>query len=323
MPPVTAQLNDYAELHCLSNFSFLRGASYPAELVAQAKTLGYRALALTDECSLAGVVRAHVEAKRLHFPLIIGSSFVVDGPPQPLDLVILAQSREGYGHLSELITLARRRAAKGEYRVLRDDLAAPADPIHAHLRHMPDCLVILAPRYGCDRQAMLEQARWVVQTFGPRAWIGLTQMYRARDDNHRQHVHAAAEATGLPVVALGQAEMHVRSRQPVHDVLTAIRLGTPVARCGHDLASNAEHHLRPRLRIAQLYSPDAMAQTLEIARRCNFSLEDLRYEYPTELTPPGMSQDAYLRRKPTWARPAAFRRACQTRSVRRSSTNSR
>ena len=297
IPPATAQLNGYAELHCLSNFSFLRGASYPAELVAQAKTLGYSALALTDECSLAGVVRAHVEAKRLDFPLIIGSSFVVDGPPQPLDLVILAQNREGYGHLSELITLARRRAAKGEYRLLRDDLATPADPAHAHLRHMPDCLVILAPRYGCDRQAMLEQARWVVQTFGPRAWIGLTQMYRARDDNHRQHVHAAAEATGLPVVALGQAEMHVRSRQPVHDVLTAIRLGTPIARCGYDLARNAEHHLRPRLRIAQLYTPDAMAQTLEIARRCTFSLENLRYEYPTELTPPGMSQDAYLRQE--------------------------
>ena len=118
-------LPGYAELHCRSNFSFLRGASHPEELVGRAQALGYAALAITDECSLSGVVRAHTEARRLQLPLIIGAEMAVrrteddaDGP----HLVLLAMSRRGYGNLAQWITVARRRAPKGEYRALMADV---------------------------------------------------------------------------------------------------------------------------------------------------------------------------------------------------------
>src|SRR5690606_27634298 len=125
----------YAELHCLSNFTFLRGASHPEELVERAAALGYAALAITDECSVAGIVRAHVAAKEHGLPLIVGSEFrLEDG----LRLVLLAQDLEGYGNLCELITLARRRAPKGEYRLNREDLVIPGEDLVVP----PEALVI-------------------------------------------------------------------------------------------------------------------------------------------------------------------------------------
>src|SRR5690606_14788807 len=120
-------LPDYAELDCISNFSFLQGASHPEELVRHAVKLGYRALALTDECSLAGVVRAHTEACQHDIQLIVGSRFRLDADtPNELHLVVLAQNKQGYGHLSQLITLARtRNAAKGQYQLSLSDILQP------------------------------------------------------------------------------------------------------------------------------------------------------------------------------------------------------
>ena len=158
---VAASLPDYAELFCLTNFSFLHGASHAQELVARAIELGYRALAITDECSLAGVVRAHGVAKRAHFPLIIGSHFQLthaDGRPA-WSLLALAKNREGYGNLSELITMARTRAAKGRYLLTPDDFAAPA-PEFAHLKGLPGCVMILLPGYPADADALREVAAY-------------------------------------------------------------------------------------------------------------------------------------------------------------------
>mgnify|MGYP002041224197 FL=1 len=140
---LSAALPGYAELQCQSNFSFLQGASHPEELAARAAELGYAALALTDECSLAGVVRAHMEAKAQKLPLIIGATFQLRAAPDaaPLGLTLLAQTREGYGNLSELITLARTRAPKGEYRLAPEDLTDPPEG-YAHLRQLPECLAL-------------------------------------------------------------------------------------------------------------------------------------------------------------------------------------
>src|ERR1700722_14077221 len=125
----------YAELHTLSNFSFLRGASQPEELIAQARHLGYRALAITDECSLAGVVRAHVAAKEYQLPLIIGAELnCLEG----LKLVALATDRASYGALSRLISAARRASAKGSYALKRADLE----------HTLEGCLIIWLPRPG-------------------------------------------------------------------------------------------------------------------------------------------------------------------------------
>ncbi|ALX84500.1 DNA polymerase [Achromobacter denitrificans] len=297
-PGPPAGLPGYAELQCQSNFSFLQGASHPEELAARAAELGYAALAITDECSLAGVVRAHVEAKTQKLPLIIGATFRLRAGPEaaPLDLTLLAQTREGYGNLSELITLARTRAPKGEYRLAPEDFTAPP-PGYEHLRHLPECLAILSPVYGDDPDRMAQQARWLAATFPRRAWVGLTLLYRSRDDLHRAAVDHAARAADLPVVALGQVQMHVRSRKPLHDTLTGIRTHQCVSQCGYALSGNAEQHLRTRMRLANLYPPEALAQTLVVARRCAFSLDELRYEYPDEIIPRGHTPATYLRQE--------------------------
>jgi len=298
LPDVLAQLPGYAELQCQSNFSFLQGASHPEELIDRAAELGYAALAITDECSLAGVVRAHVEARARKLPLIIGATFQLRAAPDaaPLGLTLLAQTREGYGNLSELITLARTRAPKGEYLLAPEDLTDPPAG-YAHLRHLPECLAILSPAYGTDADRMAEQARWLARAFPHRAWVGLTLLHRSRDDLHRAAVEQAAQAAELPLVALGQVQMHLRSRKPLHDTLTGIRTRQPVSQCGYELSGNAEQHLRTRMRLANLYPPQALAQTLAMARRCAFSLDELRYEYPDEIIPRGHTPATYLRQE--------------------------
>ncbi len=287
----------YAELQCASNFSFLHGASHPEELVERAIRLGYSALAITDECSLAGVVRAHVEAKKHELRLIIGSRFRLvneDGSPA-FSLILLARTRAGYGNLSELITLARTRAEKGSYRLTPTDFAAPKQR-YAHLGGMPDCLAILTPEHGIAADRLAIKAEWMLRTFPGRAWIAMTLLRRAGDEKHRTVIEQIAQDFALPVVATGDVCMHVRSRKPLQDTLTAIRLGKPVAECGYALTPNAEQHLRSRLRLANLYSPAALEETVQLAELCSFSLDELRYEYPDELVPRGETPATYLRK---------------------------
>jgi len=290
----------YAELQCLSNFSFLTGASHPEELVSHAAELGYTAVAITDECSVAGVVRALAEAEKSSLSLIVGSTFrLLDSPAsdQPaLSLVLLAQTREGYGNLSELITLGRSRADKGDYRLYREDITSPCAP-YLHLRHMKDCIAILSPGHGTSAQIIAEQARWLARAFPSRAWLGLTLLHHAYDDIHRDAITHAANDAGLPITALGCVHMHVRSRKPIHDTLTAIRNRCMISECGYTLQSNAEQHLRSRLRLASLYSVAALNETITIAQRCTFSLRTLRYEYPDEIVPAGHTPSSYLRQE--------------------------
>ncbi len=294
-----SSLPPYSELHCLSNYTFLRGASYPEELVMRAAELGYGAIAITDECSVAGVVRAHVEAQKQNLPLLIGSSFTLrNAAGQPaVSLVVLAQTRRGYGNLCEFITLGRRRAPKGEYRLSPTDIDHPADPALAHLQGLPECVVLLVPEYGAAYERLLAQAEWAAATFPGRCWMSLTLLHRAQDDRHKTAVLAAARHVGIRVVATGQVEMHVRSRKPLHDTLTAVRLGKSVPECGFQRAPNAEHHLRSRLRLANLYPREALEETLEVATQCPFHLDELKYEYPDEICPEGMTPTTYLRQE--------------------------
>jgi error-prone DNA polymerase len=288
----------YAELFAFSNFTFLHGASRGEELVMRASQLGYSGLAITDECSLAGVVRAHVQAKEEKLPLVIGSYFkLVHADKRPaFGLILLAQNRDGYGNLSELITLGRMRAAKGSYLLTPQDIARP-EKAYAHLRGMPNCLAILIPDFPANEDALAAQLDWMNATFPARAWVGLTLHQRAMDDIHRGTVEHLASRHLVPVVATGNVVMHVRSRKPLQDTMTAIRLGKPVAQCGYDLAPNAEQHLRSRLRLANLYPEHALTETLSVLERCTFSLDELRYEYPDELVPPGVTHEAYLRQE--------------------------
>jgi error-prone DNA polymerase len=303
-PPSTPGLPAYAELFCLSNFSFLQGASHAEELVDRAVQLGYAALALTDECSLAGVVRAHAEAKRAGLPLIVGAHFHLVRPDKSpaLSLLLLAQNRNGYGNLAELITLGRTRSEKGSYLLHPSDIDAPAGEL-AHLAGMPDCLAILLPAYpgheAADVDRLHLQSAWLAQTFPGRTWIGLNLLHRALDEAHRMGVEEVGWQHGLPIVALGHVVMHVRSRKPLQDTMTAVRVGKPVTECGYQLAQNAEQHLRSRVRLANIYPDKALQETIRIARLCTFSLEELRYEYPDEVVPRGHTAASYLRNE-TW-----------------------
>jgi error-prone DNA polymerase len=276
-------LPDYAELHCLSNFTFLRGASHPAELIAQAAAQSYTALALTDECSLAGIVRAHQAAKQAGLKLIVGSEMTTaDG----LKLVFLAKNREGYGNLSALITLARRRAEKGAYALQRHDLNV-VSPNGA----VPDCLVLWVP----GEAASVDDGHWLAERFPGRLWIAV-ELHAGPDDAAKlADLQALGESCGLPLVAAGDVHMHVKARRPVQDVLTALRLKTTVFDAGYALFPNAERHVRTRLRLSRLYPPELLAETLKIAEQCRFSLDELRYEYPEEIVETGHTPTSWLR----------------------------
>ena len=399
-------LPGYAELHCVSNFSFCRGASHPEELVERAHRLGYAAIALTDECSLAGVARAHLhlldlqeearesvrdgvrdgvqengphdgghdvrhDAPKGALPprLIIGSEFAVqpaasagaqaeggrgravqrnaavrppgwdhetrvpeqaEAAPQPQDaraaaqeppacpkpqthheppksqqpqqpqqpghasqplpafrLVLLATSRAGYGHLSLFITALRRASPKGRYQLRADQIRGA---------ELHDCLALLVP----DRQAQPSQlqalAEWGACTFGiGRVWLAVELLLELDDGLWLQRMQAASDASGVPLVAAGDVHAHARNRQPLQDVLTAIRLGRTVADCGTDLLPNDERHLRTLGELSRLYPSDLLAETLRIAERCQFSLRELSYEYPPEIVPAGHTPATRLR----------------------------
>jgi error-prone DNA polymerase len=267
----------YAELHCLSNFTFLRGASHPEELVQRASALGYSALALTDECSLAGVVRAHVAAKD-RLTLIVGSEIRLrDGPK----LVLLATDRDSYGHLSALITRGRIGSRKGSYSLSRADLG-----------DLRGCLVLLIP----DGKHDAEHARFVAERFPGRAWISAELLCGPDDRARLGELRELGKRSGLPLVASGDVHMHLRSRRALQDTLTAVRLRTPVRACGHALHPNAERHLRLRMRLAQIYPPELLSETVAIAARCRFSLGELRYEYPEELVPTSETPASWLRK---------------------------
>lgn len=297
-PPSTQALPDYAELQVFSHFTFLRGASAPEQLVTRAAQLGYRAIAITDECTLAGVVKAHITAKELGLHLVIGSQMTItpeDGSP-PFVLIIFAANRNGYGNLSELITIARTRTEKGTYLALPRDIATPVGDL-VHLRNLPDCQFILAPKYNATYEEVERQAAWLIQCAPGRARIALTLHHRAKDENHRTLVSGIAEEFGMPIVATGDVCMHVRSYKPLQDTMTAIRHGIPVAQCGYKLAPNAEQHLRSRVRLGNLYPREALDETVRLAQLCQFSLDELRYEYPHELVPEGETATSYLRKE--------------------------
>jgi error-prone DNA polymerase len=284
---------DYAELRCVSNFSFLRGASQPEELIERAKQLGYAALAMADECSMAGVVRAHVAAKQHELKLLLGSQFEVDwgraASPvtTPFVLTVLATNVHGYGNLCQFITKLRRSSEKGTYRLDIADISGP---------ELADCVVLMSPKRMAEPAQLEAAARWLLDHFLGRCWLGV-ELLRVLDDEMWLHrLRQVSALTAIPLVAAGDVHFHVRSRKPLQDVLTATRVGKPLTECGLDLQPNAERHLRTRLRLGQTYPADLLAETLTVAARCVFNLDELRYQYPEEVVPPGETPASYLRR---------------------------
>ncbi len=283
----------YAELQALSSFSFQRGASQPDELVQRAAALGYTALALTDECSVAGVVRAHEAALACGLQLVLGAQFAVSlergeepahrpAPAEHLTVVVLARNLAGWGQLCELITAARRAAPKGQYR-----MAWHTPAWQARWATLTDCVVLLQFPVAINFEAAYAISTRARALFGTKLWLAASLRLGLDEVLQRQRLEQLARCTGLELVAVGDVHLHVRSRKPLHDVLTAVRLGQPVSACGWALQPNAELHLRSRARLAALYPPAWRARAVQIAQDCQFDLRALRYHYPLETVLPG------------------------------------
>ncbi|MDC0689541.1 error-prone DNA polymerase [Mitsuaria sp. RG] len=267
---------EYAELHCLSNFSFQRGASSADELFRRAREQGYQALAITDECTLAGIVRAWQAAKQHQLKLIVGSEVRVHQGPK---LVLLVEDLVGYQNLCALITRARRRSEKGSYQLLAEDLEAHHQGLLA--------LWVAEPDDGA--------AAWLRPLFGERLWLAV-HLHRGADDTQRlAQLRALGARLDIPLVACGDVHMHVRGRRALQDCMTAIREHCAVAEAGRFLFANGERHLRSLDQLRELYPADLLAQTTQVAGRCTFDLSQLKYQYPRELVPEGQTPASWLR----------------------------
>ena len=267
----------YVELQCLSNFSFLRGASHPEELIRAAYDLNYKGLAITDECSLAAVVRAHKLASKLKFKLIIGAQFEFD---EGVRLVLLANNKKAYTEISALITKMRRRTQKGKYIANIHDLDL-----------LSDGLLIWNPKNNSMDKVW---AGWLSDRFKGRTWIGQGLFYSGVDGKIIENARFLSKRYGLPVIAAGDVYMHVHERRMLQDTLSAIRFKKTLDNIGDTLHPNGEHYLRPLNRLVKIYPPEWLEETIVISESCQFELTELQYHYPRELTPDGISPKDHL-----------------------------
>ncbi len=307
----------YAELHALSHFSFQRGASSPAELIGRAHALGYQAVAITDSCSMAGAVRAHQAAQACGLHLLLGTEVRVATPDLGggFTLVLLARNRPAYGRLCERITTWRNNPAP----VLTSINTLDELPCHTNwsrAEHWPttphawaDTLALLVPwrqlntalhPLGTPPEHMAAHLQWLQRLFPKRVWLAVELTGHWDDSTWLRQMQHLGTQHATPLVAAGNVHMHVRSRKPLQDVMTAIRLGRPVSDCGFALQANAETHLRTRSRLAQIYPRDLLEETVRVADLCSFSLNELRYEYPQEVVPAQHTPTSYLA-EITWA----------------------
>lgn len=269
----------YAELFCQSNFSFLTGASHAEELILQADFLRYHSLAITDECSVAGVVRAYSASQRhdLNIKLIIGSMFWLNDECQ---VVLLCPNREAYAELCRIITNARRRSEKGSYQLSEWDLMS--------VKH---CLVLWIPSHKpTDRKWGL----WLTQHHQHRLWIGVQRHLQSDDKQYLEHCQLLANQHQLPITACGGVLMHTATRLPLQHTLTAIKHGCSINELGEQRVTNTERTLRSQEKLTKLFKPEWLQESVAIAKRCTFSLGELQYEYPSELVPDGYTPMNYL-----------------------------
>lgn len=272
----------YAELFCQSNFSFLTGASHAEELIIQADFLRYSALAITDECSLAGVVRAHTAIKKnkLAIKLIIGSMFWLNSECQ---VILICPNQPAYVELSRIITNARRRAEKGKYNLSEWDLMS--------LKH---CFILWLPLH---KRTDLHWGDWLNKHHRQRLWIGVQRHLKSNDKDFLTYCQSLAMQFDLPITACGGVLMHSATRLPLQHTLTAIREGRAISDVKHCLLTNTERSLRPKAKLAKIFNEKWLTEANDIAQQCNFHLDDLRYAYPSELIPDGFTPMSYLRKQ--------------------------
>ncbi len=273
----------FAEPVAATNFSFLRGASHPADMVWQAALIGMAGIGIADRNSVAGVVRAHVAWRdvRAQFPdfkLMVGARLIfADDTP---DIVAYPMTRHGWGRLTRLLTLGNRRAVKGDCTLYFDDL----------LEHIDDlALIVLAPYTEKKRLRHLRKST-------PHLWLGATMLRGGADARKLAEIAALGAAMRIPLIATNDALYAHPDARPLHDIVTCIREGTTIQEAGKRLNANAERHLKPPEEMARLFRkyPEAIAATQDLLSRIDFTLDDLKYEYPHEPVPPGWEPQDWL-----------------------------
>ncbi|MFI9652508.1 error-prone DNA polymerase [Guyparkeria sp. GHLCS8-2] len=278
-------MNAHAELSARSNFSFLTATPDPERLVEVAAARGYAAIAICDECSLAGVVRAQQGWRALpedgRPQLILGTRLHLEEGDQ---LVLLAASRAGYAAISQIVTRGRRAATKGEYRLGRADVLDGLDGLDVGVR-----VIWQVPAGG------MVSPDWLLAG-NIRPWLGVVAWLDGLDGRRSGHARALAEARDLPVTALGDTLMADRQEKPLLDVVTALRHRVTVMEAADRLPSNAERHLRPVELLADRFPAEWRAEAIAVAESCHFSLDELSYEYPLDDIPPGVTGREQLRR---------------------------
>lgn len=273
----------YAELQATSNFSFLRGASHPHELVDEAVRLGLSALAVTDRNTLAGVVRAHVAAKAAGLRFIVGCRLDLEDAPS---LLCYPTDREAYGRLSHLLTLGKRAAEKGACHLKLADVCAEAQ----------GQVFVLLPPERWQIETLITTYGALGERLGAPCYLAAHATYRGDDRRRIAEIHHVSEKISVPMVATGDVLYHSSVRRPLQDVVTCIREHTTISKAGFLLEANGERHLRSAADMTHLFKgyEEAVARTAEIVQRCHFSLDDLRYNYPLEPVPKGKSPQQHL-----------------------------
>ena len=275
----------YVELQITSNYSFLRGASHPEELMVTAAALGLSAVAITDRNSVSGLVRAHVAAKRAGVRLIVGCRLdIADGP----DLLCYPTDRAAYGRLTRLLTAGKRRAPKGECHLAMADI----------LEFSSDGQIVAVVSPQTPDAAFAETLSKLAYKFNNELYLAVSISYLGDDQMRISALSEIAATAGARLLATNDVHAHTPTRRPLQDVLTCIREGCTLDQAGHRLFANGERHLKPPEEMVRLFGdyPDAIANGLRIAEACRFCLDELRYEYPIDPVPDGSTPQQELTR---------------------------
>lgn len=270
----------YSELFCQSNYSFLEGASHAEELVLQADFLRYKALAVTDECSVAGIVKIHsaIKQHKLSLKQIVGSMFWLNDECQ---VVLLCPNRTAYAELCRIITNARRRSSKGHYQLSEWDIMSA--------KH---CFILWLPQQKSEDS---HWGQWLSQHHSGRLWIGLQRHLKQTDQQYMDYCVELSQHHQLPITACGGVLMHNTNRLPLQHSLTAIKYQKPITEVGCHLLANAERCLRSLDKLSHIFKTEWLEESNRISKLCEFDLDSLRYEYPSELIPQGETPMSYLR----------------------------
>ncbi|MEM7045524.1 MAG: error-prone DNA polymerase [Pseudomonadota bacterium] len=275
---------DYVELQVTTNFSFLRGASHAEELIETAAALGLGGIGVTDRNTLAGVVRAHSAALVKELPLIVGCRLdLQDGP----SFLCFPEDRAAYGRLCRLLTLGQRRAEKGECELYLEDLFDAAKG---------QALIVLCPDQPTIGDNFEHQVKKIVNSLDTPPYLAAHHLYRGDDRRRLTILAELSSRSSAPLVGTNDVHFHVPARRALQDVITCIREGCTITDAGFRLMAHAERHLKPGYEMLRLFRghEDAIRRTVEIAERCRFSLNELRYDYPDEPVPPGKTPQSHL-----------------------------